>query len=80
MALCRGSGLGGGGWDIALQHFSKIHEWPNKPYQWSFLAINQFQTLISTLLDVFSQLATCQPAPRPFKEHPCARGCQTVSM
>ena len=27
---------------------------------------NQFLTLISTLLDVFSQLATCQPTPGPF--------------
>ena len=32
---------------------------------------------ISTLLDVFSQLATCQLAPGPFEEHPCTRGRQT---
>ena len=38
---------------------------------------NQFLTSISTLLEVFSQLATCQLAPGPFKEHPCAHGRQT---
>ena len=29
------------------------------------------------LLDVYSQLATCQAAPRPFKEHFCTRGRRT---
>ena len=38
---------------------------------------NRFLTSISTLLDVFSQLATCQLAPGPFEEHPCTRGRQT---
>ena len=40
---------------------------------------NQFLTSISILLllEVFSQLATCQLAPGPFKEHPCTGGCQT---
>ena len=38
---------------------------------------NQFLTSISTLLDIFSQLATFQPAPGPFKEYPCAHGRKT---
>ena len=39
--------------------------------------LNPFLTPLSTLLEVFSQLATCQPAPGLFKEHPCTCGCQT---
>ena len=40
MSLHGGGGWGGGGWDTALQIFSELHEWPNKPYQGSFLAVN----------------------------------------
>ena len=33
---------------------------------------NRFLTSITTLLEVFSQLATRQLAPAPFEEHPWA--------
>ena len=38
---------------------------------------NKFLTSISTLLEVFSQLVTCQPSPEPFKEHLRTCGRQT---
>ena len=37
----------------------------------------RFLTSIFTLLEVFSQLATCQLAPGPFEEHLYTRGRQT---
>jgi len=40
---------------------------------------NQFLTSISTLLDVFSQLATCQPTPKLFKELVDARQATETS-
>ena len=76
MSLRRGRGWGGGGWDTALQNFYQPHEQPNR----SFLDVNPTNAaksiLESTLLDVFSRLATYQPAPGPFKEHLCACGHQ----
>ena len=38
---------------------------------------NRYLTSISTLLEVFSQLATCQLAPGQFEEHLCTRGRHT---
>ena len=80
MSLHRGSRWGGGGCDTALQKICELHERPDRPYQWSFLTVmlpNQFLTSIFNLLEVFSQLATCQLAPGPFKEYLCACGRQT---
>ena len=75
ISLCRG-----GGWGTALQNFTcHINALPRvilccKPHK---MLPNQFLTSTSTLLDIFSQLTTCQLAPGPFKEHLCTRGCQT---
>ena len=53
---------------IAKGHFSC------KPYK---MLPHQFLISISILLEVFSQLVTCQLPPELFKKHPCTRGRQT---
>ena len=81
MSLRWGGGWDGGRWDAALQNLYLSHEQPNRPYQLRVILsckphkmlLNQFLTSIS---DVFNQLATRQLAPGPFKEHPGARGRQ----
>ena len=76
MSLHRGGGWGGV-WDTALQNFPSYiigligltrGHFYCKPYK--MLPI-QFLTSISILLEAFSQLATCQLPPEPFKEHWC---------
>ena len=76
--------MGGGGWDTALQKICELHEWLSRTFPMVIFNCNLFKmlpnrllALIYTLLEVFSQLATCQLAPGPFEEHPCTRGCQT---
>ena len=39
MYLHRGGGWNGGGWNTTLQKNCELHEWPNRPYQWSFLTV-----------------------------------------
>ena len=71
MSLCRG-----GGWVIALQKNLLVTRMAKQAspvviftcYHFKMLP-NRFLTSMSTLLDVFSQLATCQLAPGPFEEH-----------
>ena len=84
MSPVQGRWMGSGGWDTALQ--KKLTSYMNGLIGLSYchfncnplkMLPNRFLTSISTLLEVFSQLATCQLAPGPFEEHPCTRGHQT---
>ena len=68
--------MGGGGWDTALQKICELHERTSRAFPMVIFNCNPFKmllnrllTLISTLPEVFSQLATSQLVPGPAPMH-----------
>ena len=61
-----------------LQKICELHERPNRTFPMVIINCNSFKMLpnrfltsISPLLEVSNQLAICQLAPGPLKEHLC---------